>query len=179
MLERFTKDARSVVVDAQEHGRAVNAQQIEPLHLLIGMSRTHGVAGELLARFGLGADALAAELDRFLRRGGMSDSDAEALGEFGIDVERIVEQIERTHGRGALATGGRAARSGHIRFSREGKKTLELALRQAVDMGDRHIGEEHMLLAILSQPGPAAELLNSRDIGYGDVRRAVEERKAS
>ena len=38
-----------------------------------------------------------------------------------------------------------------VRFSKESKKTLELALRQALRMSHNYIGTEHMLLGILQQ----------------------------
>jgi len=180
MFERFTPDARAVVIDAQSYARETRSPKIVPMHLLVGLAATPGgVAAELLTELGLGRQEIADEIRRVNRRGGVSDSEAEALGEFGIDIERIVDQVERTHGKGALAGGGRPGRTGHIPFSREAKKTLEFALRQALGMNDRHIGEEHMLLALLSQPGPAAELLAARDVDYAAVRRAVEQRKAS
>jgi hypothetical protein len=47
-----------------------------------------------------------------------------------------------------------------VRFSRETKKTLELALRTALSMNHNYIGTEHLLIGILKQPkDPATELL--------------------
>jgi ATP-dependent Clp protease ATP-binding subunit ClpA len=179
MFEKFTQDARAVVIDAQKYARETRSPKIVPMHLLVGLATTPGgVAAELLAEFGLGQQELADEIRRVNRRGGISDSDAEALGEFGIDIERIVAQVEQVHGKGALSGRGELRR-GHIPFSREAKKTLELALRQALGMDDRHIGEEHLLLALVVQAGPAAELLATRDIDYTAVRHAVQQRKAS
>ena len=37
MFERFTTEARSVVVAAQDEARARRADHIEPLHLLLGL----------------------------------------------------------------------------------------------------------------------------------------------
>jgi ATP-dependent Clp protease ATP-binding subunit ClpA len=180
MLERFTKDARMVVVDARRQAVELNAPQIDPLHLLVALVHTPPGAGvELLTELGFGADELTAELHRVTRRGGISDSDVEALSEFGIDVERIVEQVELTHGKGALAGGSRLGKSGRIQFSREAKKTLELSLREAVDNGDKYIGEEHLLLGLTRQGGPAAELLATRDIDNSALRRVLNHRKAS
>jgi ATP-dependent Clp protease ATP-binding subunit ClpA len=173
MFERFTRDARAVVVEAQERARESGSAQIDPLHLLTGLLRTpSGTAQSLLDGFGVAPGELAAELDRVRRRGGMSDTDAEALGEFGIDVEQIVDRIEQLHGEGVLA-GQVFRKRGHIPFSREAKKTLEQSLRQAVDIGDKHIGEEHLLLALTAKPGPAADVLAKRGIDLVALRQAL------
>jgi ATP-dependent Clp protease ATP-binding subunit ClpA len=179
MFERFTRDARAVVVEAQERARESGSAEIDPLHLLTGLLRTQsGTARSLLGGFDVTPDDLAEELDRVRRRGGMSDTDAEALGEFGIDVEQIVDRIERIHGEGVLA--GKAHRKrGHIPFSRDAKKTLEQSLRQALDIGDKHIGEEHLLLALTAKPGPAADVLAKRGIDLIALRQALQRRKAS
>jgi ATP-dependent Clp protease ATP-binding subunit ClpA len=41
-------------------------------------------------------------------------------------------------------------------FSRRGREALEQALREAVARGDDHLGEEHLLLALLRDPGSRA-----------------------
>jgi hypothetical protein len=54
-------------------------------------------------------------------------------------------------------TGNRIRRA---RFNRETKKTLELALREALHLGHNYIGTEHLLLGLLrNDKEPAAELL--------------------
>ncbi|MFC7618112.1 Clp protease N-terminal domain-containing protein [Actinokineospora soli] len=79
-------------------------------------------------------------------------------------MEAVVEAVERDHGEGAMATGGRRRRS-HTPFTREAKKVLEQALREALDLRDKHIGDEHVLLALLT-------LGAVEDVGVGpaDVR---------
>jgi hypothetical protein len=47
----------------------------------------------------------------------------------------------------------------NVRFSRETKKTLELALRTALSMNHNYIGTEHLLIGILRQPKDPATLL--------------------
>jgi ATP-dependent Clp protease ATP-binding subunit ClpA len=178
MFEKFTSDARVVVVEAQKLASAAGSAQIEPLHLLAGLLETPGAASSLVARFEVSRDDLTAEFERVRRRGGMSDSDAEALSEFGIDVEQIVERFERIHGEGVLARPRRAVR-GHIPFSAGAKKTLEQSLREAVGLGDKHIGQEHLLLALTAVPSPAAGVLAKRGIDHIAVRRVLQERKAS
>jgi ATP-dependent Clp protease ATP-binding subunit ClpA len=51
-------------------------------------------------------------------------------------------------------------RKGRVRFDRNTKKTLELALREALHLGHNYIGTEHLLLGLLRNDGdPAVELL--------------------
>ena len=110
MFERFTHDARAVVVEAQVRGRESGSAHIDPLHLLAGLFRSpSGSARTLLIGFDLSPGDLAEELERVRRRGGMSDSDAEVLGEFGIDVEQIVERVEQPTPREGRPGRGRSA----------------------------------------------------------------------
>jgi ATP-dependent Clp protease ATP-binding subunit ClpA len=178
MFEKFTSEARTVVVEAQNSARSSGSEQIEPLHLLAGLCLMPGAASALLAAFDVSRDDLAAEFGRIQRRGGMSDADAQALGELGIDVEQIVERFEQIHGEGVLARPRRKVR-GHIPFSPEAKKALEQSLREAADLGDKYLGQEHLLLALTVIPGAAADVLAKRGIDHDAVRRALQERKAS
>jgi ATP-dependent Clp protease ATP-binding subunit ClpA len=180
MFERFTQDARMVVVDAQRYARESLSPQVEPMHLLVAMANNpDGIATAVLTGLGLEKAALDAELRRIVRRGGISDSDVEALGEFGIDVERIIDRVEETHGKGAFATGSRPTKGGHLPFSRKTKKVLELALREAVRIGDKHIGEEHVLLGLARLSGPATDFLTAHGIGHSEIVRVLQLRKAS
>ncbi|MEU0530990.1 Clp protease N-terminal domain-containing protein [Amycolatopsis tolypomycina] len=174
MFERFTADARMAVVEAQIVARESGSVEIGPAHLLAGLVKT-GIP--LLIDLGVSADDIAAELARTRRRGGVSDADAEALTEFGIDVEQIVERVEQTHGEGALAGRLGPAKRGHIPFTAQSKKTLELSLKEAVRLGDKHLGQEHILLALAQQRGPD-DVLARHGADYLTLRRAVQQRKA-
>ncbi|RSD25646.1 Clp protease N-terminal domain-containing protein [Amycolatopsis eburnea] len=174
MFERFTADARQAVVEAQIVARQSGSVEIGPAHLLAGLVKG-GVP--LLAELGVATDDIAEELARTRRRGGVSDADAEALTEFGIDVEQIVERVEQTHGEGALAGRLGPAKRGHIPFTAQSKKTLELSLEEAVRLGDKHLGQEHILLALAQQRG-TDDVLARRGADYATLRRVVQQRKA-
>ncbi|MCR6485489.1 ATPase [Amycolatopsis sp. OK19-0408] len=174
MFERFTRDARLAVIEAQLVARQSGSVEVGPADLLAGLVKT-GLP--LLTELGVDTGDLTAELERTRRRGGVSDADAEALTEFGIDVERIVERVEQTHGEGALAGRLGPAKRGHVPFTAQSKKTLELSLREAVKLGDKHLGQEHILLALAQQRG-TDELLARRGADYVTLRRVVQQRKA-
>ena len=180
MFEKFTQDARLAVVEAQIRARETNSDEIDTPHLLAGMVKAElGDGAQLLGRLGVSLDDISAELERIRRRGGVSDADVQALTEFGIDVDQIVERVEQTHGPGALAAGKlRSSRRGHIPFTAQAKRTLELSLREAMRLGDNHIGQEHILLALMQQPGAVADLLARRGADYQTLQRIVQQRKA-
>jgi ATP-dependent Clp protease ATP-binding subunit ClpA len=165
MFERFTLEAREVVVEAQRVASDEASADIDPLHLLTSLARNTKV----LTALGCPGDELADDLRRVRRRGGMSDADVEALSGFGIDVEHIVERVEQTHGPGAL-TGGPRSKRGHRPFTPEAKKVLAQTLREAIDVGSKRIEAEHLLLALTALPGVAADVLAQRGIDYLAVK---------
>jgi hypothetical protein len=65
----------------------------------------------------------------------------------------------------------RKARRSRTGFSRDAKKTIELALREALHLGHNYIGTEHLLLGLLRNDGEAtAQLL----VGLGVTHDAAE-----
>ncbi|HKS48422.1 MAG TPA: Clp protease N-terminal domain-containing protein [Amycolatopsis sp.] len=176
MFERFTQDARAVVVEASRDANELDASEITPLHLLAALLRFPGSgAARVLAELGVSLDDLAAEAGRVRRRGGITEADAAALEEFGIDVDRIIERIEQTHGPNALAGNqGRFPKRRHVPFADESKKTLQLCLKEIIDMGGRrHLGSEHILLALAVQRGPAADVLARFDVDANRLRQVL------
>jgi hypothetical protein len=89
----------------------------------------------------------------------------QCIAELGMPLEQV---------RGAaLALAQRlptTERSHRARFSREAKKTLELALREALHLGHNYIGTEHLLLGLLRNDDVTTELL----IGMGVSRERAE-----
>ncbi|GAB3009524.1 ATPase [Amycolatopsis acidiphila] len=174
MFERFTGDAREVVVEAQRDAAEVGAAEITSLHLLAAMMRApESKASRLLTSLGVSVDDVAAEAGRVRRRGGISEADAEALGEFGIDVERIIDRIEEVHGPSALAGTGRSAKRKHIPFADDSKKTLELTIKEVVRAGGKELGSEHILVALTVLRGPAADVLARFDVDAPRLRQAL------
>jgi ATP-dependent Clp protease ATP-binding subunit ClpA len=179
VFERFTQPARAVVVLAQEHAHMLGAEEVGPEHMLIGVCETEGQGATLLAAHGITAD----EVRAAARTAGAASRlpDAEALAGLGIDLDEIRRHVEETFGPGALestrAAGRRARRRawGNLRFTRDAKKTLELALREAVRRGDGYVGTEHLVLGFLHpQSGVAGDLLRTRGLTLDAVRAELE-----
>ena len=156
MFARFTDEARAVVVSAQEEAGALGHDHIGAEHLLLGIAcRPSGAAAGALRSLGLGHDALRADLRAI--RGEEPQLDADALASIGIDLDEVRRRVEESFGPGALARRrARCARGrvlGHRPPSRRAKKALELALREAIALGDDHTGSEHLLLGLMRDPG--------------------------
>jgi ATP-dependent Clp protease ATP-binding subunit ClpA len=194
MFERFTEPARTVVTDAQEEARGLGHGWIGTEHLLIAVLRTPEESGAAtLAAQGLTAQACR-EAVREVVAGdddGLGPRDAEALQAFGIDLEEVRRRTEETFGPGALDATHPAepaarrgmpfrrrrketGRTGHVPFTPRAKKALELALREAVALRDRHIGVEHLVLALLRSDDRLTRAMWDRlSVRPGDARARV------
>lgn len=176
MFERFTKRARVIVVLAQEVARDARAPRITPEHLLASLlqDRESG-AVRLLHQLGAEPDRLLGVLGR--RRpitGGLDESEVEALRSIGIDAEEVVRRVEAELGASVQDSGRWTA--GHIPFDKGAKKVLELSLREAIALGDKEIGTEHVLLGLIRDAdGPVAEAFADAGLTLAAARTAVAE----
>ncbi|MEV5435390.1 Clp protease N-terminal domain-containing protein [Streptomyces sp. NPDC052682] len=179
MFERFTKDARAVVKGAFGHAEEAGASCVDPEHLLLALLDREGSrASFALAALGLAErrESVRAALAEARRRAGLSQADAEALAGLGIDVSEIVARVEELHGVGAMSgdrkdkgwwSGRRTA------FGRDAKEVLEKSLRVALARRDRHIGDEHLLMALTVRPGVPAEVLADHGVTYETLTRVL------
>jgi ATP-dependent Clp protease ATP-binding subunit ClpA len=93
-----------------------------------------------------------------------------ALDALGISLEDARRDIEEIIGKGP------AAPTGHIPFTPRAKKVLELALREALQLGHNYIGTEHILLGLIREgEGVAAQVLQKLGADLSRVREAVVE----
>ncbi|MFF7215084.1 Clp protease N-terminal domain-containing protein [Streptomyces sp. NPDC008238] len=179
MFERFTKSAREVVEGAVGHAERAADPAVTEDHLLLSLLDRRGTrASAALAALGVDRrrEALEEALGESRRRGGVSRADAAALAGLGIDVAEIVARVEDAHGSGVLAAGSGPRRrrpSGRRPFGRGAKGVLERSLRSAVARGDRHIGDEHILLALTAGPGVVADVLAEHGASWADVERVL------
>ena len=170
MFERFTKAARDAVVLAQAEAAALGEDHIGTEHLLLGVAGGPGEAARVLADHGATPEALrAAALPR-----PEGPLDAGALASIGIDLDEIRRRVEASFGPGALERGHRPRRrAGSVRMTPGAKKSLELALREALARGDRHIGAEHVLLGLLrDERAEAVAVLGRTGASPAAVREA-------
>jgi len=93
---------------------------------------------------------------------------ARVLESLGIRLESVRSEVEEIIGR------GQDAPTGHIPFTRRGKKVLELALREALNLGHNYIGTEHILLGLVREgDGVAAQVLVKLGADLSRVRQQV------
>ncbi|WP_030144773.1 Clp protease N-terminal domain-containing protein [Spirillospora albida] len=176
MFERFTQDARNAVTGAQAAARGLGDRHIGTEHVLLALAGGGGPVPEALRERGLTPDALR---DRIARRnaGGEGALDADALRAIGIDLDAVREATEETFGEGALdVRPGRPHRSqhGHIPFSAEAKKSLELSLRHAIRLKQKQIRAGHILLGLLHDDrSAAARIVAESDVDVAELRGAV------
>lgn len=181
MFERFTRDARAVVVASIDLCTTLDADEVRPVHLLLALTQEGGGARDLLAAHGVTEDALGAALGapRATPPVPLGDDDAAALRSLGIDLDAIREAVDRQFGEGALDAVSAAAseraepadldegdlgrrRFGlgrHVRFGRGAEKVLELSLREAIRVHSREIRSEHIALAVLRTDDEAVRML--------------------
>jgi ATP-dependent Clp protease ATP-binding subunit ClpA len=220
VFERFTQDARNVVVRAQEEARRLGHPGIGTSHLLLALISGGTPTAALLVERGVTHEAVSQALAQLvgttrpiaprLPADEQRAQDAEALAALGIDLDRIREAVEAAFGPGALdrepartptpderaRTGlfgrfrggrlnlddelvmlrGNRPGAGHIPFGADAKKTLELSLREALRLGDRFIGVEHVLLGLLrASDSVAVGILGLLGVDTADLRRVVEQ----
>ena len=151
MLERFTDEARWAITHAQEEARTLRSSRIEPVHVLLALTREPGRAGQLLRAAGVDHERLTAAARR------TAPLDADALATVGIDLDQVRAATEAAFGPGALDRG--APPSGHIRFADASKH----ALAQTVGLvGRRHldrIDAGHVLFGVLAVADPLVDRL--------------------
>jgi Clp amino terminal domain, pathogenicity island component len=94
---------------------------------------------------------------------------ARALDSLGIGLEPARDRLEAEAGLGS-------GQSGHIPFTPEAKRTLELSLREALQLGQNYIDTEHILLGLIRDPAsPGARILADLGAMPDAVRQRVIE----
>jgi len=91
-----------------------------------------------------------------------------ALASLDISLETVRERVEQTIGP------SRSPLLQHIPFTPRAKEVLELALREALELGHDHIGTEHILLGLVREgEGVASQVLVALGADLDRVREAV------
>ena len=135
MFERFTDEARRVVVIAQEEARGLDHAQIGTEHLLLGL--VHEEQAEVTG----------------------------VLEELGVDVQALEHAVHAVVGRGVVPS------PSHLPFTRQAKESLELALRESLQLGHKEIQPTHILLGLLREgEGVAVTVLTRQGVDLHEVR---------
>ncbi|MGY1619872.1 Clp protease N-terminal domain-containing protein [Geodermatophilus sp. SYSU D00691] len=168
MFERFTEEARRAVVHAQEEARDLRASRIEPVHLLLALSRDPARGGGALHAAGVDADRLQSALRR------SAGLDADALAAVGIDLDEVRAAAEAAFGPGALDRGGPRS-PGHLPFTRDSKRALEESLRAVLRHRGRRIDSGHVLSGVLAVDDPTVtRVLRQLGVDADALRQRLE-----
>jgi ATP-dependent Clp protease ATP-binding subunit ClpA len=91
----------------------------------------------------------------------------QVLSSFDITHDGVRVEVEEMIGM------GKSQPAGHIPFTPRAKKTLELALREAISIKHNYIGTEHILLGLIREgDGVAVQILRSH-VDLKELREAV------
>jgi ATP-dependent Clp protease ATP-binding subunit ClpA len=183
MFERFTMNARQVVVLSQQAARELQQPFIGTEHLLLALLDSGcGATHVMLREAGLTREQVIADIRRLAHPEGdaLGDGDAAALEAIGIDLQAVRAKVEELFGPGALQPPEPERRRGLLRrrvgkhrpFTGRAKKVLELSLREAIALRHNFIAPEHILLGILRENGGlAAKILTEAGLDFGVLRR--------
>jgi ATP-dependent Clp protease ATP-binding subunit ClpA len=183
MFERFSQEARQVVVDAREEAGRMHHGYIGSEHLLLALSASGTTpAAQALEALGLQTPALRARVAALIKDG-EPRLDSDALASLGIDLDTVRRAAEASFGPGALDRGRRAGRGRAqvcMPMTPRARKVLELALRNAVKRHDHEISTAHVLLGIMDQRDNAAlRVLREAGVDPGQLRQELASRMAA
>ncbi|WP_433730936.1 Clp protease N-terminal domain-containing protein [Nocardia sp. CA-129566] len=163
MFERFSRAAKIAIISAQEDARELRSPRIEVEHVLLGvLSQGEPELKTLLEEMGVTHRDALKTLGQQRKGQPLGEEDAAALRSIGIDLDAVRESLEATFGADALERAvpeersrsafGRDRNWGHIPFTKDAKKVVELGLREALARKEKTIESGHLLLGILRAP---------------------------
>jgi GNAT superfamily N-acetyltransferase len=147
MFERFTDNARRVIVLAQEECRLLNHDYIGSEHILLGL---------------LGEGTVTAPRRKHTAR--------LALASLGISLEAARSQVRERVGE------GQAPPAAHIPFTPRAKHVLALSLTEALERGEEYIGTGYLLLGLVREGTcTGTQVLSDLGVSPDQVRDAVDQ----
>ncbi|MFP4481773.1 MAG: ATP-dependent Clp protease ATP-binding subunit [Thermovirgaceae bacterium] len=140
MWQFFTERGKKVIQLAHKEALRLGHDVIGTEHILLGLvAEGEGVAAQVLAAFGVGA-------------------------------EEVTQRVEQIVGRGETKS-----KPVDLPLSPRAKRVLDLAMREARNMGVNYVGTEHILLGLISEgEGIAAQVLLSMDLDLQKVRTEIQ-----
>lgn len=142
------RPAEPYVIAAAALSRRLGHRHVGTEHLLLALVRHDGSARRILQGLGVSQATVEEELRCWLAEGDPR-IDPQALAALGIDYDAVLERLEDTFGPGALER----TRHACLGVSPRTKKALAFAVDNA---GGQPVGEEHVLLGVLSVPDSVA-----------------------
>ena len=134
MFKRYTEKAKKAIMIAQEEAINLNHDYIGTEHILIGLIKEE--------------EGVASQV----------------LRQLGVNVDKVVEEVERLVGKGEYQ------QVGEIAFTPRAKKVLELASQEASQLKNNYISTEHILLGLIKEgSGVAVRILTDLGINLDDV----------
>jgi hypothetical protein len=113
MFERFTPEARFIIVHASEHARRLGHRYIGGEHLLLAAVSTSQPASEVMRAHGVTPELVEEEIVRRVGLGAgaslFAGLDQDALATIGIDLDAVRARIEASFGPQALTDAAQAA----------------------------------------------------------------------
>lgn len=147
----FTDDARAAVRAASSAAAAMGHSYVGTEHVLLTLAgMADSAAARMLAAVGVSADQIRAAI-------------MEAVGTLPAREGDSVATIDL-----------RQRQSGANRpLTKRAKRVLEIAMDEARQRGDSHVGTEHLLLALRVENGVAANVLDSLGVSLERLRAAT------
>jgi hypothetical protein len=105
MFERFSREAKYVIVDAQKQARRLGHHYIGPEHILLAVVSADHPASAILNAHGLTPAYVEGEITRRVGTGAgpFGGLDRDALASIGIDLDAVRARIEASFGPHAMA----------------------------------------------------------------------------
>jgi ATP-dependent Clp protease ATP-binding subunit ClpA len=153
MFERFTREARAAVKDAEAEARELGSPTVEAEHLLLALTRQDPATavGRALAEAGLDHDRVAAALDAERER---------SLMAVGISIGAFALPTPHPSSKPRMAAGAKSA--------------LEHALRISLVRADKRIDGGHILLALLrAEAGTVPRALHEAGVDKRELNDLV------
>jgi ATP-dependent Clp protease ATP-binding subunit ClpA len=154
MFERFLRNARAVATQAQDEAQRVGASVVGSEHLLLALAASpESPAGRALATLDIDEAAVRRAIDVEFRS---------ALERVGITLSAVG------------ISSAPVPSEKRPRWGAPAKRALEQALKEAKSRKERHIGSEHILLALLrARAGAVPRLLDTLGVSPTEVETSL------
>src|SRR5919198_3075013 len=176
MYQRMTGEVREVCGQAMVAARRLRHQRMGSEHLLLALVASGARAADPFRAQGLVPERVARVVDELAASPPGSEADRQALAAIGIDLDLVRSRVEAAFGRGALDRprprrpllnfGRRRAEwlceRSRPPVGRDAQAVLESSLRRALARHERHVGLEHLALALLARRGGGAATVIDR-----------------